>query len=57
MAMLELYFEEVRDLLSTDGRWPQKRDLRECPNHGVIVPNLAEREVRSFEEFEEAITT
>ena len=56
MAMLELYFEEVRDLLSTDGRWPQKRDLRECPNHGVIVPNLAEREVRSFEEFEEAIT-
>lgn len=48
VSHLEVYNEEIRDLLSKDPR--AKLDLRESPDRGVYVKGLREFVVKSAEE-------
>ena len=43
-SFLEIYQEEIRDLLAQDPK--QKRDLKEDPNRGVIVKDLTDNVVQ-----------
>ncbi|XP_048879414.1 kinesin-like protein KIF17 isoform X2 [Brienomyrus brachyistius] len=49
-SYLEIYNEEVRDLLGNDTK--QKMELKEHPEHGIYVRNLSMRTVHSVTECE-----
>lgn len=49
-SFVELYQEQLIDLLSDNGRDQSVVDIREDSNRGIVIPNLTERPVKTFEE-------
>lgn len=55
-SYLEIYNEEIHDLLVDNGRGPQaKLDLKEDPNKGVFIKDLTCLIVKSIPEIERAM--
>ena len=55
-SYLEIYNEEIHDLLVDNGRGPPaKLDLKEDPNKGLFVKNLSCLIVKSIPEIEKAM--
>jgi kinesin family protein 3/17 len=54
-SFLEIYNEEIRDLLSKNQR--QELELREDPDRGPYVKGLLHREIKSVDDFSEVLAT
>lgn len=54
-SYLEIYNEEIRDLLSTDPK--AKCELKDSPNSGVYVKDLSTKVVKSVEEMDQVLAT
>ena len=55
-SYLEIYNEEIHDLLASHSGPPKKLDLKEDPNKGVFVKDLTCIVCKSIPEIEKAMT-